>query len=232
VEDGTTVIEDHSHDPVSPLAARSRAAYAFASLRKTLPLPDGGVVWSPQGRATPTEIGPTEAHAATVLLRLEAMALKLAYLRGAAISKSAFRELFAAGEAAIRNGEPSGISTYARTSLGGFPTARWRRARARNLRTFRAALGPRPDVRLLDVPFAAILLLDRADRRERARAALIEAAIYPAVLWPLDPPAVHGVPPEHVDLSDRMLAIHVDQRYTTRDIERVAKGVRAALDAA
>ena len=45
------VVEDHSHDPSSPWAASSSAHYAVASLRKTMPLPDGGVLWSPQGLA-------------------------------------------------------------------------------------------------------------------------------------------------------------------------------------
>ena len=52
---GVTLIEDHSHDLGSEWALRSGADYAFASLRKTLPLPDGGAVWSPRGLELPPE---------------------------------------------------------------------------------------------------------------------------------------------------------------------------------
>src|SRR5690606_7795309 len=41
---GVAVIEDHTHDPWSAWAATSQADFAVASLRKTLPLPDGGVL--------------------------------------------------------------------------------------------------------------------------------------------------------------------------------------------
>jgi hypothetical protein len=40
------LVEDHSHDPFSPWAVGSSADYAFCSLRKTLPVPDGGLLWS------------------------------------------------------------------------------------------------------------------------------------------------------------------------------------------
>jgi hypothetical protein len=227
-----TVIEDHSHDPSSPRAHRSRAAYAVASLRKALPLPDGGVLWSPQGLPVPDGIGPTEAHGRAVLLRLQAMTLKHAYLQGADVPKDAFRRLYAEGEGALREGPISGISDYAKERLSILPTTRWRRARARNLRSFREALGPRRDVRVLDVPFAAVLVLDRPEIRGRIRRLLVEASIYPAILWPLDAPAVAGIPPEHLDLSRRILVLHADQRYTPHDMSRVGRAVSAALDAA
>jgi hypothetical protein len=57
------VLEDHSHDPLSPWAFDSEADYAVASLRKTLPLPYGGVLWSPRGRELPAERHWTAAHA-------------------------------------------------------------------------------------------------------------------------------------------------------------------------
>jgi hypothetical protein len=50
---GAVVVEDHSHDPGSAWARASGADYAFASLRKTLPIPDGGAAWTrgPPGTA-------------------------------------------------------------------------------------------------------------------------------------------------------------------------------------
>ncbi|HET9953251.1 MAG TPA: hypothetical protein VFQ61_02040, partial [Polyangiaceae bacterium] len=48
------VLEDHSHDPWSNWAAASKADFCFASLRKTLPIPDGAVLWSPRGWVGPS----------------------------------------------------------------------------------------------------------------------------------------------------------------------------------
>ena len=41
------LVEDHAHDPASAWATTSTADYAFSSLRKTLPVPDGAILWSP-----------------------------------------------------------------------------------------------------------------------------------------------------------------------------------------
>src|SRR5439155_22175590 len=81
------ILEDHSHDPVSGWARTSQADYAFASLSKTLPLPDGGVLWSPHGFDLPREREMTKAHESAVLDRLSAMILKRLYLSGSAIAK-------------------------------------------------------------------------------------------------------------------------------------------------
>jgi hypothetical protein len=86
-------IEDHSHDLLAPRALESRADYAIASLRKTLPLPDGGVVWSPRDRSVPPELSITGQHASSALLRLSGMILKRDDLQGEASAKSAYREM-------------------------------------------------------------------------------------------------------------------------------------------
>ena len=44
----TVLIEDHTHDPWSSWALSSEADYAIASVRKTLPVPDGAIAWSPR----------------------------------------------------------------------------------------------------------------------------------------------------------------------------------------
>jgi hypothetical protein len=229
IETDAVVVEDHTHDPLSEWAFASAADYAVASLRKTLPLPDGGVLWSPAGRALPAERSPTDRHARTAMERLLAMALKRDYLEGGAVDKAEFRALAAATEAAMGTGEVSGISATSRSRLPTLPSRRWRERRARNLETFRAAFGLLPGVRLLEAPFAATLQFESATARERVRRALIEASVYPAVLWPLEEDAC--VPPAHIELSRRVLSLHCDYRYDAADMQRVASAVRAVFAA-
>ena len=80
---------------------------------------------------------------------------------------------------------------------------------------------------MLDAPFAATLLFDSAQLRERVRTALIAERIYAAVLWPLEAPVVTGIPAEHVELSRRLLTLHCDFRYNLHDMARVAVQVKA-----
>jgi len=222
------VVEDHSHDPLSPLAASSSAHYVVASLRKTMPLPDGGVLWSPLGLAGPPQAPVTADHAHLVLDRLEAMNLRLRYLSGDAVSKEEFRLLAEHSEQRIGRGDTSGISPFSRARLPTMPADRWRQVRAANLFTFRQALGELPGIGVLDAPFAATLVFDERELRDRTREALITARIYPTVLWPLNEPEVAGIPSRHVDLARRILSIHCDYRYDAADMIRVAREIRKA----
>jgi hypothetical protein len=79
---------------------------------------------------------------------------------------------------------------------------------------------------LLEAPYAATLVFDRRMDRDKMRAALIAARIYPAVLWSLDDPVVDGIPEADVDLARRIVSIHCDYRYTPSDMVRVADVIR------
>lgn len=230
---GIPVIEDHTHDLWSAWAFASTAPIAIASLRKLLPVPDGGVLWSPAGNGLPAEPPLDGAHARAALDRLEGMVLKTAYLAGAAIPKDAFRAHALAGEAAIAEGPSSAPLPLTRTILGAFPVDDWRARRAANHAAFAAALGSASGVQVLApqpgaTPYTVTLVFETPALRERARMALIQARIYPAILWSLEHPAV-SIAPDMLDLSRRILSLHCDLRYTASDMERVAAAVRAAL---
>ncbi len=229
VDTRALVVEDHTHDPLSPWAFASEADYAVASLRKTLPLPDGGVLWSPKTLPLPAEREATERHAAAASARATAMRLKREYLEGGLVEKAEYRALAATGERAIGRGEVSGITAESRARLPTLPAREWRERRERNLAAFRRALGPVAGARLLEAPFAATLVFDSAERRESVRRALVAASIYPAVLWPLETAGTAGIPPRDRALSRRVLSLHCDFRYDERDMRRVADALREAL---
>ncbi len=48
-------IEDHSHGWLSARCLESKADYCFASLRKTIPIPLGGILWKPSGGEIPVQ---------------------------------------------------------------------------------------------------------------------------------------------------------------------------------
>lgn len=222
------VIEDHTHDPLGRAAWDSGAAYAFASLRKTLPLPDGGVLWSPRGLDLPPPVSVTGDHDRSTHQRLAAMVLKRHYLAGDDVTKDEFRALAEESERTFGTGEISGMSPYSCARLPTFPAAEWRQARERNRRAFRDALGTVSGVTVLDVPFAATLLFDSSTHRDQVRSQLVRSRVYATVYWPLDQMGLDGIPEAHVDLSRRILSIHCDQRYTIADMVRVADLFREA----
>ena len=228
---GVPVVEDHTHDLASGWAVASRADYGFASLRKLLPVADGGVVWSPTGRPLPPEPPLDVAHEHAALDRLTGLILKAAYLDGGAIDKTVYRGHCVAGEGALAGGPCSGILPLTRASLPGYPVHAWRARRALNFAAFAEALGG--TALLLPaagaVPFVATLCFDTAQTRDRVRERLIAERVYPAVLWPLDH-ADYGPSDEARALSRRLLSLHCDQRYDASDMQRVAALVQRALD--
>ena len=246
---GTILVEDHSHDPGSAWARGSRADYAFASLRKTLPLPDGGAVWSPQGLELPPEPGPESGRAATArdgtasgpgpdVDRLIAALTRRGVRGGTLDEPPPFRAYARSSGLGAGTGAPPGpaISPVSRALLPHMPVDAWRGRRRRNLEILAAEVGPIGGTRLLPSPpggvaFAFTLVFDAADDRDRARAALVERAVVPSILWPLDASGEPGVGPADADLSRRILSVHCDQRYDTEDMRRLATILRAALDA-
>lgn len=231
---GAAVIEDHTHDPWSRWAHGSTADYALASLRKTLPIPDGGVLWSPRGHVVPSSPRATPERERASGRKLGAMWMKRLYLAGQAVEKEAYRALFAAGEAEIASGPISGMADATLGLLRAFPVSAWRAIRRANYDHLRRAISGTPGIDVLSpveadaCPFSVVCVLPSRARRDHVRARLSSSRIYAAVLWPFDDLALSDVPGRAVDLGGRSLSLHCDMRYGADDLDRVATVLRDA----
>lgn len=231
---GGDVIEDHSHYPHGGL--KSNADFVFASLRKTFPVPDGGVLWSPKGYALPEAPAIHPRHEAAVLNRLAAMVAKRAYLQGFVADKSFYRQQEIASEELLSEGTPSGISTWSKVMLDRFPYETFRLARVNNYSSFRIAMATFDKVEvlgpeILDVPAMAIIRLGNMMLRDTLRARLNEENIYTAVLWPIRDANAVWYRKEDLDFSNETLAVHVDARYSPDDMRKVACRIGAIAEA-
>jgi len=235
---GAAIVEDHSHDLASDWALESTADFAFASLRKTLPIPDGGAVWSPRGLALPPELtagsqaNATEGATARPIARLAA---SLATRKPpAADDRLRFRAL--ARTVAEPGGRPAhpGISPVSRSLLPQMPVDAWRGRRRRNLAMLADAVASASNAQVLVAPaggvaFALTLLFRTDEERVAAQRALTARAVVPSVLWPLDPARDWGVGEADADVSSRIFSIHGDQRYDDADMRQLAAVLREVL---
>lgn len=230
---GTVVIEDHSHDPVSRWALSSTADYAFASVRKTFPAPDGAILWSPVGAALPSTPERREVEGSTA--KLAAMFWKERYLQGTppfATSKDVMRDLQLHGEEMLTRSSGLAISAASAALLArGYPVA-WRLRREANVRQFNAAVARAEPFRPVvttwpegHCPFGGIVAFETRQLRDRTRARLIARGVYPAVHWDAAPSSSARAR----DLAERILTLTVDQRYGESDVARLCG---ALLDAA
>ena len=110
------VIEDHTHGLTSDWTIKSDADWCIASLRKTLPLAAGGMLWSPKGKKLPDTIKPTAECKEMAIERYEAMNMKAKYLKTVyptkeedTEAKNDFREKFVDSEERIDHRKLSGI---------------------------------------------------------------------------------------------------------------------------
>ena len=87
-------MEDHTHDLLGSWAINSHADWCIASLRKSLPVPEGGMLWSPIGLRLPEAPAASEDNERIAAIRWEAMGLKARYLAGEQVEKAVFRAGF------------------------------------------------------------------------------------------------------------------------------------------
>lgn len=218
------LIEDHSHDPASGWALRSNADYAFASLRKTLPVPDGGILWSPRRSALP--VGGMGESAASAL-KLAAMLWKREYLDGRSSpeAKSIFLAWQHEGETAFEQCAVSPATSLSQRYLCSGTPAEWREQRATNTRKLLSELSHSKQFAVLfsdwpadATPFGAVLEFPSQSERDAVRERLRLARVYCPIHWPAAP----TTSPAARDLASRLLTIPTDQRYESRDMQKIA----------
>ena len=224
--ESVVLIEDHTHDPLSNWALNSKADYAFASLRKTFPVPDGALLWSPRQHPLPPE--PQNQNWSGSALKFAAMIWKREYLascKESPATKDTFRDFQIEGEKMLSESRDLSISPWSRALLeAGFPK-RWRQQREKNVRLFLDLMAGQNGIKPLFVnwptdhcPFNAVLMFPSETRREAFRSGLIAASIYPPIHWmPMSEASTRSL-----DLSRRILTIPLDQRYGSQDVHRIA----------
>ena len=217
------LLEDHTHDPLSEWALASTADYVFSSLRKSMPVSDGAICWSPRGRRLPLPQGRIDTHA--ICLKLNAMIEKADFLAGRAFpeSKAHYRESYAKGDKYLEKGPESPISNRALEYVrSGIPVA-WRKTRERNAQTLLSALKETKAAKPLfvqwpanSVPFAVVLVFSNARDRDICRSCLEMNNVFCPIHWASDRFSSAS------DLSARILTIPADQRYGDEDMAKVA----------
>lgn len=198
------------------------ADYAFTSLRKTLPTPDGAPVLSRYGALLP----PTDAEAPFVAEKLIGNLVK-AFPGVDRLMDSVYLQYTAAGERLLdSNGWYNcAMSRVSRRILANTDLERTAVARRSNFDYLTARLSsfgvsplvPRPiDATPLFLP---VLLEDR----NRVRAALAEERIFCPAHWPWPERVAVDLKPAQPELWNHALSLVIDQRYGEHDMDRIAE---------
>lgn len=224
------VIEDHTHDLLGHWALYSDADWCFASLRKTLPLPEGGMLWSPKGNRLPCGLISSEDNERTAGKRWQAMQMKRDYLDGALSDKEAFRKLYVESEKWFDVADLSLIDKRSQEYIEHLDINAWLGAKRRNWKLLYSLLSDKIQVLRPEddscTMFSLVVLTESKKQRDALRQSLINSAVYPAILWQVP----NSSSKEIQDFSHRMLSIHCDGRYTEADILQLANIVNQAIE--
>lgn len=228
------VIEDHSHDPFSAWAHHSRAAFAIASLRKTIPIPDGGMLWSPMMRRLPRE--PKPGVWAGSGLKLAGMIYKRDYLAANAEDEELFqaiRCLQTAGDEGLSDEPISSISPWSWEYIRRGVSVNLRVQRETNVRLFvelaEGILDSSAGLRLGftcwpegHCPFNPLLVFPDEHTRKLCRDHLVANRVYAPIHWPGQP----GIAAADGGL-EYLLTVPLDFRCTADDVQRVLEVLAA-----
>lgn len=225
------VIEDHSHDPFGHWALYSDADWCISSIRKILPIPEGGMMWSPKGNALGVSFQPSKKNEQIAAIRWEGMEMKAKYLNGEDIIKNEFRKKYTETEEWFDKAEPSLIDDRSRNVVSEeLDINLWQGAKRKNWNLLKS-LVEKETCRILEpedescTMFSLVLLFESKKHREAVRKKLIEASVYPAILWTVSSCASM----EARSFSDRMLSVHCDGRYQEEDVRQLAEILNLAL---
>lgn len=223
------IVEDHTHDLMGDWPIRSTADWCIASLRKTLPIPEGGMLWSPMGLKLPSAPEVSEENERIATIRWKAMKLKARYLAGETVEKAEFRKVYVETEEYFDHAPIGALDKASQEYLKTFDIRSWYNQKRENWELLRDIKKDGVQVICPEstgcYPFSLVLLFDNPEERDRVRKALIEQQIYPAVLWNLP----DTVCEEAKSFSRRMLSIHCDARYTTDDTRQMRSIIESIL---
>lgn len=190
--------------------------WCIASLRKSLPIAEGGALWSPKGLQLPQPPAQTEQNERLAEIRWQAMEMKRSYLDGECIDKSHFRSLYIDTENLFEELPLSAISERDYRIVSSIDAEEWNALKKRNWRLLNRALSGKIEVLQPEndrcVPFSFVI------RGQGLRGRLIDNKIYPAILWEVS---------EEVDQD--LLSLHCDGRYTESDIQSMISIIEECL---
>jgi hypothetical protein len=216
------IIEDHSHGWLTNSCMHSNADYCFASLRKSLPIPLGGIAWKPNSKFSNSKIRYlADASFYETFDRLRgAMKEKTLYKNGSdEIVKENYLKVIEDTEDFLdENHEIIKLRNQDLELLNTYFDINFLKHKHINLKFLNPQIKDVEFMRIVKrknhTPFGLLLLFKDKNLWSSMREYLIAHDIYPSFLWPDNK--------VYTDWS-YLLNIHVDFRYNENDMAYIAE---------
>lgn len=222
------IVEDHSHGWLTKGCLESEADFCIASLRKTLPIPLGGIAWKPKKSQTnltlPTPkntAGPITKNSMSYSWSLISKAQELKSKATSEKDKEEFLSTYMNGELYLgENFDIIPLHEDHENTIKPILFKNLNNYKQRNLAYLEKKLSATRDFERLPyeegTPFGLLFIFKERTILEQFKKHLIQKSIYPAELWNNNP-----INYQHKYL----LNIHVDFRYTPNDLDYIAESI-------
>lgn len=216
-------IEDHSHGWLSSGCLESSADYCVASLRKTLPVPLGGILWQPNKKQHKTipinTLSNTNFYENWECIQA-AMNLKQAYIIGTeeATAKDNYLAAIATSENYLQHQyEVVPLQPAHHELITSFLPKDYTVYKKQNFKILFKNINPNASFKLItdltNTPFGLHLVFKDRKAFASLKAHLIENNIYPSELWPGNEPTKSW---------SYLLNVHIDFRYAATEMKYIA----------
>ena len=223
-------MEDRTQDILVPRENRKFVPdVTVASIRKWIPLPDGGLLWGDIKAET-------WENSTFASLRKDAMVKKSEYLKtGDTTLKDVFRHMLGeAAECLDKSANPYGMTAESEQLLRNLDFEKIYACRQENARALHEAVTQQKNrLRLItETPekstlYFPILVNDQI----KVQSELAKLGIYCPVIWPV-PKEAEGVCPVAEYTAKHMLGVPCDQRYTPEDMKIIGQTIVRILNEA
>ena len=226
IQGNVIIIEDRTHNLIWERSSSFQPDYIIASLRKWLPVPDGGLLWGTINK-------PLSADTSFSRLRLHAQCMRHEYLDcGDERLKTEFRKIFSEVSEIMDKDEPSAMSAYAYALAHKADWEDIRSRRKENAEVLISILRESPYIALIqDKPgFSDLYVAFTVQNRDSVQKRLSSEGIFNTIIWPISDEQKAACDVAKAT-EQTMLAAPCDQRYTADDMNYIGKEiVRVAAD--
>ncbi len=216
------LIDDHSHGWLTKGCIESGADYCFASLRKSLPIPLGGIAWKPNGSLNLNKSVFQSDNSFYVIWDKikEAMDLKTKYAQkkenDEPLKEAYLKLIYEAEEEMHQNHNLVELKEGHQTLINSHLKINVVETKKNNLDIIRQKLKKSSCFKLMEkggLPsFGINLLFNDTSNFSSFKRHLVNNKIYPSHLWPNNPEPYK---------NDWLINIHIDFRYKEEDIQYI-----------
>lgn len=219
-------IEDRTHNLIWERKNTFRPDYIMASLRKWIPVPDGGLLWGKITKKFQSDTSFSER-------RLKAQCMRHEYLNsGDEKLKLQFRKVFSTVSEIMDDDEPSAMSAYSFSLAKRTDWKSVRRRRRENADELISIISSSPFIKLIQDQSGCsdLYVAFAVSNRDEIQRKLATEGIFNTVIWPLTEKQRNSSLTAK-EVEENMLAAPCDQRYTVEDMKYIgARIVKVVAD--